>query len=707
MKDKFLLRSIILIILLTTAGTIHAQITGSGTANYIPRFSGTSTIGNSIIYQKTVSGFVSSDNYVGIGTIDPNTKLHVSTYSSNNWVTKMINTHLNGKGLLVVGGSLSNNNTVFELQNSETTNNSLFKVKADGSAFIEGGIYGLRTNRSLAIMSTSWTNSGAGIELFPDSATYNEGSVALVAGKGATDPKGICFYSDDGTGQHQLNMRIKNNGNVGIGASSPAYRLDISDNINDNWVARIINSHANGKGLLVVGGSKANGGNTVFELQNAETNNNSLFSVLSGGTVNIGSGMSKITLGDAGCVAPLWDCRYIGFNAERTTDGWTINSNAGRGDNGGGIIYTTVGGDINFVSIPTHYPLNNQTFSDDLISQKKAFTIYNDTTGNSKTRTYSYNKSAQMWVMNNQYGYGMGVDAAGKGYLYGNYYTPIPLMTFYNNNIGIGTTTPEDQLHIKRDIQNLSGTVGIRISSSQFPWFIGLNHSLSDLNLIFANGNDKNNPNMVLTSDGGTKFSNGISKLGIGSANNPTLYGTSYVGFNAYRDGSISSWIIDGNNSAHNGGSLIYGTKNGNINFVTLPSTSGTNDTLTDQNILDHLAMTIAPNGNIGMGTTNLGDYKLSVTGKIHCTEVVVEATPWPDYVFDKGYKLMPVKELEQYVSANKHLPGIPDAKTVSEKGVSVGEMNAQLLKKVEELTQYIILLNQRIEKLESQNTNH
>ena len=85
----------------------------------------------------------------------------------------------------------------------------------------------------------------------------------------------------------------------------------------------------------------------------------------------------------------------------------------------------------------------------------------------------------------------------------------------------------------------------------------------------------------------------------------------------------------------------------------------------------------------------------------------VTDTVAWPDYVFDKGYKLMPVKELEQYVTANKHLPGIPDAQTVSEKGVSVGEMNAQLLKKVEELTQYIILLNQRIEKLESQNTNH
>ncbi|MCK9618375.1 MAG: SprB repeat-containing protein [Lentimicrobiaceae bacterium] len=110
--------------------------------------------------------------------------------------------------------------------------------------------------------------------------------------------------------------------------------------------------------------------------------------------------------------------------------------------------------------------------------------------------------------------------------------------------------------------------------------------------------------------------------------------------------------------------------------------------------------------GGVGIGTTTLGGYKLAVAGKIHCTEVVVEATPWPDYVFDNNYKLMPLNELRAYTLTHKHLPGIPDAKTVSENGVNLGEMNAQLLKKVEELTQYILILNQRIEKLELQNAS-
>jgi hypothetical protein len=95
--------------------------------------------------------------------------------------------------------------------------------------------------------------------------------------------------------------------------------------------------------------------------------------------------------------------------------------------------------------------------------------------------------------------------------------------------------------------------------------------------------------------------------------------------------------------------------------------------------------------GNLGIGTTPSNGYKLSVAGKIRCTEIMVEALPWSDYVFDKGYNLMPIKELELYILTNKHLPDIPDEKTVSEQGLSIGEMNAQLLRKVEELTLYII----------------
>ena len=74
----------------------------------------------------------------------------------------------------------------------------------------------------------------------------------------------------------------------------------------------------------------------------------------------------------------------------------------------------------------------------------------------------------------------------------------------------------------------------------------------------------------------------------------------------------------------------------------------------------------------------------------------------WYDHVFDKEYKLMSLYELEQYITANKHLPEIPSAKEVEENGINLGEMQGKLLLKVEELTLYIIALEKRLAELEN-----
>ncbi|NMN37159.1 hypothetical protein [Pedobacter sp. SG918] len=98
-------------------------------------------------------------------------------------------------------------------------------------------------------------------------------------------------------------------------------------------------------------------------------------------------------------------------------------------------------------------------------------------------------------------------------------------------------------------------------------------------------------------------------------------------------------------------------------------------------------------NGNLGLGTTDTKGFKLAVNGKIRAHEIKVEATNWPDYVFEEGYKVETLEGLESYIKVNKHLPDIPDAKEVKENGVELGEMNKLLLKKIEELTLYVIEL--------------
>ncbi len=70
------------------------------------------------------------------------------------------------------------------------------------------------------------------------------------------------------------------------------------------------------------------------------------------------------------------------------------------------------------------------------------------------------------------------------------------------------------------------------------------------------------------------------------------------------------------------------------------------------------------------------------------------------------SYNLMPLKELEQYILKNKHLPNVPTQDEISKDGMDVYEMNAVLLKKLEELTLYVIEQQKQIVELENEIKN-
>jgi len=104
--------------------------------------------------------------------------------------------------------------------------------------------------------------------------------------------------------------------------------------------------------------------------------------------------------------------------------------------------------------------------------------------------------------------------------------------------------------------------------------------------------------------------------------------------------------------------------------------------------------------GNVGIGTSKPGSFKLAVEGKIGAREIVVQNESWADFVFEDNYDLMPLDKLEIFYKDNKHLPGIPSAEKVIQDGINLGQMNEKMIQKIEELTLYVVQLKKENEIL-------
>jgi len=104
----------------------------------------------------------------------------------------------------------------------------------------------------------------------------------------------------------------------------------------------------------------------------------------------------------------------------------------------------------------------------------------------------------------------------------------------------------------------------------------------------------------------------------------------------------------------------------------------------------------------VGIGTLT-PQSELAVNGTITAREVVVTDAGWADFVFDEGYRLPSLEDVESYINRNRRLPDIPSEKDIKEKGLSVSEVLSRQMQKIEELTLYIIQLHERIEALEKQ----
>lgn len=105
--------------------------------------------------------------------------------------------------------------------------------------------------------------------------------------------------------------------------------------------------------------------------------------------------------------------------------------------------------------------------------------------------------------------------------------------------------------------------------------------------------------------------------------------------------------------------------------------------------------------GQVDFNLSSGGD--LTIAGSLRANG---GADVFPDYVFDPSYELMPIDELAKFVRRERHLPKIPSAESVRAKGgtYDMTELQLRLLEKVEELTLYVVQLNEETEQLRAEN---
>ena len=144
---------------------------------------------------------------------------------------------------------------------------------------------------------------------------------------------------------------------------------------------------------------------------------------------------------------------------------------------------------------------------------------------------------------------------------------------------------------------------------------------------------------------------------------------------------------------------------NGTINSAT--TTNGNRVVTMNNSNIWFQSAAADTNSKIYIGTTatypsTTGNYKLYVEGGILTEKVKValrSTANWADYVFEKNYDLMPLKNVEEYIAIHKHLPGIDSASELAKNGLDLAEMQAKHMAKIEEMMLYIIDQNKTIEK--------
>ena len=271
-----------------------------------------------------------------------------------------------------------------------------------------------------------------------------------------------------------------------------------------------------------------------------------------------------------------------------------------------------------------------------------------------------------------------------------------------SGNVGIGLTNPTfSRLQITGDLQHQA---------------LGINRPQSTVPALFL-GNDGTNTAVIASNNADLTFGrdlsntyseylrirNGSGNVGIGTINPSEKLDIN--GKLKLNNTLIIDGVDTGNPSAQdeqlrlsgygilgNRGAMYISNENaqGSISFY-VGGKHGSGS---------HLL--IKSNGFVGIGTSNSGNFKLGVNGAIRAKEIKVD-TGWSDFVFEKDYDLPSLEEVANHIAQKGHLKDIPSAAEVEKEGVFLGEMDAKLLQKIEELTLYLIEQNNALKQYKAE----